>query len=131
MKDKKTIKLSSKMLKELTKALKERKAQIIKELNKITKEDKYEHEEHKAIFPDYGDKNDESANEIVTFSNNISLGKSLEDTLKDIESTLERIKKGTYGTCKYCKEPISMERLKIRPASSACIPCKKRLKGEA
>lgn len=131
MKDKKTNKLTPETLREITKALEERKTQITKELGKITKEDKYEHEEHRVVFPDYGDKNDENANEIATFTDNLSLGKSLEGTLKDIESTLARIKSGKYGTCKYCKEPISADRLKIRPASSACIACKKRLKGEA
>ncbi len=123
--------LDEKTLKEITKSLEERRDKIKNELSKITKEDKYEHEEHKAIFPEYGDKNDENANEIATFSDNLSLGKSLKDTLNDIEETLERIKKGTYGICKYCGNPINKERLKVRPVSSACIPCKKKIKGEA
>jgi DnaK suppressor protein len=123
--------LTKKEENEIKKSLEGRRDAIRAELNKFTKEDKYEHEAHKAIFPEYGDKNDDNANEIATFTDNLSLGKSLEDTLRDIESSLERIKKGTYGICKYCQEAISKERIKIRPISSACIPCKKRLKGEA
>jgi DnaK suppressor protein len=127
---KKTL-LTKKEENEIKKSLEGRRDAIRAELNKFTKEDKYEHEAHKAIFPEYGDKNDENANEIATFTDNLSLGKSLEDTLRDIESSLERMKKGIYGICKYCDKPISKERIKIRPISSACIPCKKRLKGEA
>jgi len=123
--------LTKKEENEIKKSLEGRRDAIRAELNKFTKEDKYEHEAHKAIFPEYGDKNDENANEIATFTDNLSLGKSLEDTLRDIESSLERMKKGIYGICKYCDKPISKERIKIRPISSACIPCKKRLKGEA
>lgn len=122
--------LTKKEVDEIKKSLEDRKNKIEEELNKITKEDKYEHEAHKAIFPQFGDKSDENASEIAIFTDNLSLGKSLEDTLRDIDNTLKRIKDGTYGVCKYCGEPISKERLKIRPISSACIPCKKKLKGE-
>ena len=122
--------LTTKEENEIKKSLEERRDAIKSELNKFTKEDKYEHEAHKAIFPEYGDKSDENANEIATFTDNLSLGKSLEDTLRDIESSLKRMKEGIYGVCKYCGEPISKERIKIRPISSACIPCKKKLKGE-
>ncbi len=123
--------LTKKEIEEIKKSLEKRRSAIKTELDKFTKEDKYEHEAHKAIFPEYGDKNDENANEIAAFTDNLSLGKSLEDTLRDIENTLKRIKKGVYGICKYCEKPISKERIKIRPISSACIPCKKRLKGES
>ncbi len=123
--------LDKKFIETIKKSLEKRRDLIKMELDKITKEDKYEHEEHKPIFPEFGDKNDENANEIAVFSDNLSLSKSLESTLRDIENTLERIKKGTYGICKYCQKPIKKERLKIRPISSACIECKKQLKGES
>ncbi len=122
--------LDPQTLEKIKNILKERKKVIEKELAKITRQDKYEHEDHQPIFPEYGDKNDENANEIATFSNNLSLTKALESSLRDIEAALDRIKKGTYGICKYCHKPISKERLLIRPVSSACIECKKRIKGE-
>ena len=122
--------LDKKTIEQIKKSLEKRKKDIENELKKITKEDKHEREKHKTIFPEFGNKNDENANEIASFTDNLSLGKSLDHTLRDIENTLKRIEKGTYGICKYCKKPISKERLKIRPVSSACIVCKKRLKGE-
>ena len=58
-------------------------------------------------------------------------GVSLEDTLKkllrDIDKALERMREGTYGTCKYCSKEINEARLQARPASSSCIECKKSL----
>ncbi|NCF75533.1 MAG: hypothetical protein GWO87_03550 [Xanthomonadaceae bacterium] len=122
--------LDKKTIEQIKKSLEERKKEIENELKKITKEDKHEREKHKTIFPEFGDKNDENANEIASFTDNLSLSKSLNDTLRDIKSALNRIKNGTYGICKYCKKPISKERLMIRPVSSACIACKKKLKGE-
>ena len=123
--------LDKKTIDEIKKSLEKRKKDIESELEKTTKEDKHEREKHKAIFPEFGNKSDENANEIASFTDNLSLSKSLDDTLRDIENTLKRIEKGTYGICKYCKKPISEERLKIRPVSSACIACKKKLKGES
>lgn len=119
--------LSEKEIKEIKASLEQRLSEIESELDKFTTDDKYEHEEHRPIFPSYGDKNDDNANEIATFTDNLSLVKSLEDTIRDIKGSLEQIKKGTYGICKYCGKPISKARIKIRPASSACISCKNKL----
>lgn len=58
-------------------------------------------------------------------------GASLADTLKklqrDIDKALERMREGTYGTCKYCSKEIHEARLRARPTSSSCIACKKSL----
>lgn len=125
------IHIDKEVLEEIKKSLEKRRDKIKMELDKFTKEDKYEHEKHKTIFPEFGDKNDENAIEIAMFTDNLSIGKSLEYILRDIEDALQRIKKGSYGICKYCHQPISQERLKIRPVSSACIKCKKKIKGES
>ena len=123
--------IDKEVLEEIKKSLEKRRDKIQIELDKFTKEDKHEHEKHKAVFPEFGDKNDENAIEIAMFTDNLSIGKSLEYILRDIEDALQRIKKANYGICKYCNQPISQERLKIRPVSSACIKCKKKIKGES
>ena len=81
-------------------------------------------------FPNIGDKEDENASEVAQFSDNLSLEDELEKGLRDIESALELIKKGTYGTCKYCGQKIDERRLIARPTSSSCIQCKKTLTQE-
>lgn len=43
--------------------------------------------------------------------------------LADLDRALERLRKGTYGTCEECGAAISAERLAARPAASTCITC--------
>jgi DnaK suppressor protein len=80
-----------------------------------------------AKFPDFGDKSDESAQEIGEYSTNLATEKVLENTLRDINNALDRIAKNKYGTCKYCGEPINKKRLLARPVASACVKCKTKL----
>lgn len=84
---------------------------------------------HKVKFPEYGDKADENAQEIENYTTNLATDKVLESTLRDINSSLDRIEKGTYGICKYCNEQIGKKRMLARPVASACIPCKTKLQG--
>ncbi len=44
--------------------------------------------------------------------------------LNKIEKTLEAIKRGAYGKCESCGEPIEAKRLLARPVASLCIDCK-------
>jgi DnaK suppressor protein len=115
-------KLSDKDIIAIKKELLERKSQILKDLEDIVgKEDK------KVKFPEYGDKSDENAQEISEFTTNLATDKVLQDTLRDIEGALKRIEDGTYGICKYCKQPIARKRMLARSVASACIACKTKL----
>ena len=44
--------------------------------------------------------------------------------IKKIRNSLEAIERNEYGICEDCGEDISIERLKARPVTSFCIPCK-------
>lgn len=81
-------------------------------------------------FPQVGDKEDENAAEVDTYSTNLTLERTLRSAVRDIDSALKRIQNGTYGFCKYCDKEIDIKRLLARPVSSACIECKKRLTQE-
>lgn len=83
-----------------------------------------------ADFPNMGDKEDENASEVAQFTDNLSLEDELEKALRDVESALKLIEKGTYGTCKYCEQMIDERRLTARPTSSSCIQCKKTMTQE-
>lgn len=78
-------------------------------------------------FPSYGDKEDENAAEVATFSDNLSVDRTLEGILADVEKALDRIAKGTYGKCKYCGQEIDERRLRVRPESGSCVACKTKL----
>lgn len=117
-------KISPETLEKITKDLEQRKKQILDDLKDISNKqgDKY-----KAKIPEYGDKPDENAQEISDYSANLATETVLEKNLKDINNALERIEKGEYGICKYCKKNINEKRLLARPAASACVECKTKL----
>jgi len=47
-----------------------------------------------------------------------------------IKEALDRLDKGTFGTCDECEEDISDERLMARPVTTLCIKCKKNQENE-
>lgn len=81
-------------------------------------------------FPDYGEGEDENAEEVATYDTNLQLIDALTDTLRDTSDALKRMDDETYGICKYCKKPIDEQRLRARPTSSSCVACKKTLTQE-
>jgi len=50
--------------------------------------------------------------------------------LAEIEDALKRIEEGSYGICEMCDEPISEERLKIKPYAKYCIICREIIEKE-
>jgi len=119
--------MNKKVLTKIKKELLQRKKQIEEDLRSFTKKDEHEKDDHRTQFPDYGDKSDESVQEIDDYSTNLATGRVLEDTLRDINNALDRIAKGSYGICKYCKKEIGEKRLLARPVANTCITCKTKL----
>lgn len=76
-------------------------------------------------FPDYGNTDEDNAQELTDFGNNISLDDRLEYLLKKINKALIAIDKGTYGICKECKTEIESGRLTIMPYAEKCVACSK------
>jgi DnaK suppressor protein len=119
--------LDEKVINEIKQDLLARKEQISGELEELSKKDDHEADNMVAAFPEYGSKPDENAQEITDYTTNLATEKILEKTLGDINGALSRIEAGTYGICKYCKQPISVKRLIARPVASACMTCKTEL----
>jgi len=44
-------------------------------------------------------------------------------TLKEINSALQRVERGTYGECEGCGEEINPNRLKAIPWARYCVSC--------
>ena len=115
-------------IEKIKKDLIKRKGQLVRDLEHIAKKSNDSGEdEYRATFPEYGNKIDENAQEINEYSTNIAQEDILEKTLRDIEKSLKNIENGTYGTCKYCKNPINPKRLEARPTASSCVDCKTKL----
>ncbi len=116
------------ILKTIEKDLREEKARLDTQLAEF--DAKEGSEAYEVKFPQMGDKEDENAAEVDNYSTNLSLERTLRSALRDVDSALARIEKGEYGLCKYCNKEIDPNRLLARPASSACVECKKRLTQE-
>lgn len=52
-----------------------------------------------------------------------SLIASTRRTIDDLDAALERLDAGTYGVCDRCGQPIPIERMEARPASTTCVVC--------
>jgi len=117
-------------IQQMKQALEKESSKLEAELKQFTNKNAHNPNDYDANFPQLGDKEDENANEVAIYSDNLTLERTLEKSLRDVKNALKRIENGTYGICKYCKHEISKERLEARPTSSACIDCKKALTQE-
>lgn len=118
-------------LKEIEKILLEQKARLEEELRGVATKQGGPHAGWSTEYEDVGHSDDENAAEVTTYSDNLSLEKTLESAFRDVNSALARIASGKYGDCRYCGEPIDEKRLRARPTSSACIKCKVERKAKA
>ena len=121
---------SAEFLKEMKQVLLSRKDKIKQQLANFAQKDPNQEENYNSNFPDFGEKEDENAAEVSVYSDRLAIEQELEKDIKDINKALKNIKDGSYGICKHCGKPIDERRLMIRPTSSSCVECKKRLKGE-
>lgn len=119
--------MDKKVTEKIKKNLLASKRQIEKDLKRFTKKDERVKDQRQAKFPDYGDKSDESVQEIDEYTTNLAAERVLESALRDIANALARIVKGTYGICKYCQKEIGQKRLMARPVANTCITCKTKL----
>lgn len=110
--------------------LEEEKKELEKDLTAFTEKNVHNINDYQAKYPDFGEESDENAREVATFGDRLTLERTLEKELRDVNKALERIKKGTYGICYNCNKAISKDRLLARPTSSTCVKCKTELKGE-
>jgi len=67
----------------------------------------------------------EIATELFQAEFNNSLVTHQEHLLKDIDTALNKIEKGTYGICEICGKEINKERLEALPYTLTCLDCEK------
>lgn len=122
--------MDKEFIKKIKAKLEKEEKRLKKELGGFTKKSVHAKGDYHAKFPNFGSESDENAKEVAVFGNRLTLERTLEKELRDVKSTLKKIKGKAYGVCKYCKKEISKARLLARPTSSACVQCKKSFKGE-
>lgn len=106
------------------------KKQLEESLASFADKNKNDKGDYSTKFPKFGDSQEDNIAEVAVFSDNLPLEGNLEKSLRDVDQALQLIETGDYGTCKYCHQPIDEKRLLARPASSACVACKTKLKSK-
>jgi RNA polymerase-binding transcription factor DksA len=69
----------------------------------------------------YGDHQADDATELFEREKLLTLERTLQDHLHQVQDALRRIEEGTYGACAVCGRPIGEERLDVIPESALCI----------
>jgi RNA polymerase-binding transcription factor DksA len=63
----------------------------------------------------------DSGTETFEMEKNVSLLEQVDDELLEVEAAVQRLERGTYGTCQACGRPIGDERLEAMPATRFCV----------
>ena len=69
-------------------------------------------------------KREEEATETLELEKRLTLENRVRQEIASVEHALEKIEKGTYGTCDNCGKKIPPERLEALPQASLCLNCK-------
>lgn len=117
-------------LKELKEKLEEQKTSIEAELGKFAKKDENLKGDWDTKFPKAkggigGQILEDAADQVEEYVNLLPIEHNMELRLQDIDSALEKIKKGAYGKCENCGKNIDKERLRVLPEARKCGKCEK------
>ena len=121
--------MDKKLLQELKENLEKGKKTIEKELEKIANKDEKTPGDWDTRYPRQDNRGSGSsalegaADEVEEYSTLLPIEYSLENRLKNINSSLEKFKNGTYGKCEKCGKEIDEERLKALPEAKFCLKC--------
>jgi RNA polymerase-binding transcription factor DksA len=122
--------LDPQFLEEMKQKLLTEKERLEKELSGVATKDPTTPGGFSVKFPEYGNEEEDSVQEVAAYEANLSIEQDLEKLYRDILAALKRIEDGSYGICKYCQKPIDQKRLQARPTSGACVDCKKAITQE-
>ena len=75
----------------------------------------------------YEDHPADLASETFEREKDLAIGESVEGMLSKVVTALEKIERGTYGTCDACGRAIKKARLKALPFATLCLSCQDRL----
>lgn len=108
------------------------KERLLDEQRRVQEALNYIHEENRGQLEDDREEipSDNHPGDMATSTFDRELDATLEGNeerlLQAIDSALQRIENGTYGTCQSCGQPIGAERLEALPWTTQCIDCKRR-----
>jgi len=114
--------LDEKTLQELKEKLVEEKTRLEESLKRMARKEGTDYE---TSFDEIGRSEEENAEEVEQYADNLGITDTLERNLSDVNEALEKMGQGTYGKCENCNEEIPVERLRAYPAARTCVKCGK------
>lgn len=111
-------------LSSIKEVLQSKRQKIKKELEQIARKSGRNGNRYRLKFPEYGRAEDENADEVAMFVDNLSMGENLKESLEGVEIALQKITSNKYGLCETCGKKIGEKRLKILPTARYCLSCK-------
>jgi len=121
--------MEKKIIEKFKERLEKEKQQTEKQLKTFATKDKNIKGDWDTKFPSLNGASGSSdleteADEVEEYNSLLPIEHNLELKLKNIDSSLEKIKKGEYGICEKCKKQIPKERLNIYPEARVCMNCR-------
>src|SRR3989344_8390396 len=104
-------------LKKLADSLETRLKEIDNELSSIASENPLVRGDFDVKVDDLGKSEEDAGQEAGELDRNQAMVNNLEKERKEIETTLDKIKDGTYGKCETCSAGINPARLKAIPVA--------------
>lgn len=95
---------------------------IIAKIKRLKREDPFATEDRALIVEPGTD-----ASALFGHEKTMVLENQLKRDLKEIETAIGKIKKGTYGMCERCGKAIDAKRLEVKPAAIYCLKCEREL----
>ena len=127
MAEKKQAKMSAADLKFFEEMLVEKRRQLVTAQSETEKSNAFQGQKHQS--GDGGDSDSaDSATDYNALETTFSLAAREGKYLVYLEEALQRIKKGTFGVCKVCKQLIPKARLLAVPTATKCVNCKEETK---
>lgn len=107
------------------------KNRLMKEYDRLTSRLGAIVDKGKALWDEYGSKDEENAAEVSEFQDKLSMEKNLEQSITEVKTALKHVDDGTYGICETCGKPIEAKRLELVPSATTCIDCVKKARAQA
>jgi RNA polymerase-binding transcription factor DksA len=103
--------------------IKERRAKLAAEVRSDVEKSRKEQYSELGGWP-AADTGDEASADLLSDLDSAELSRDLRE-LRELDAALERLAKGTYGTCVDCHGEIDFERLRAWPAAVRCFDCQR------
>lgn len=84
--------------------------------------DKHSEQRYSDLVQGAGDPEDAATADVLIHLNLSEIDRDTEE-LRAIQDALARLKRGEYGFCQRCRQPIAPRRLEALPHATLCIDC--------